>query len=175
MNGIRMIRHHHGGTGRGRTSARAALLASCVSAMVLGVTTSALATRVSDVTHLKGRRQNTLTGYGLVVGLPGTGDGGKYAPAILQLQSMLEKFHIPVPYAELKDTKNVAIVNIEATLPENGVREGDRVDVRVSSSGSAKNLYGGVLIPTPLQGPGLDEIFAFASGPIRLTGTPSGR
>ncbi len=153
----------------GGSLGRAALLALCVSAIVLGVTTSAIATRVSDVTHLKGRRQNTLTGYGLVVGLPGTGDGGKYAPAILQLQSVLEKFHIPVPYAELKNTKNVAIVNIEATLPENGVREGDRVDVRVSSSGSAKNLYGGVLIPTPLQGPGLDEIFAFASGPIRLT------
>ena len=98
----------------------------------------------------------------------GTGDGGKYLPSILQLQAMLEKFEIPVPLVALKDTKNVAIVMIEATIPENGVREGDRIDVRVNSVGAAKTLAGGHLVMTPLQSIGLDRVLAFASGPIRL-------
>jgi flagellar P-ring protein precursor FlgI len=135
---------------------------------VLLVAPAAEATRIADVSHLKGRRQNRLVGYGLVIGLAGTGDGGKYLPSILQLQSMLTKFEIAVPAASLAETKNVAIVMVEASLPDNGVREGDRVDVRVNSTGSAKSLAGGVLVPTPLQGPGLDRIFAFASGPVRL-------
>lgn len=120
------------------------------------------------MTHLQGRRQNQLVGYGLVIGLPGTGDGGKYLASILQLQSMLAKFEIPVPASALADTKNVAIVMLEAVIPENGVREGDRIDVRVNSTGAAKSLAGGYLVMTPLQGPGLDRIFAFASGPVRL-------
>ncbi|HVP10115.1 MAG TPA: flagellar basal body P-ring protein FlgI [Phycisphaerae bacterium] len=126
------------------------------------------ATRVADVTHLQGRRQNQLVGYGLVIGLPGTGDGGKYAASILQLQAMLQKFEISVPANALADTKNVAIVMLEATIPENGVREGDRIDVRVNSTGAAKSLAGGYLVATPLQGPGLDRIFAFANGQVRL-------
>lgn len=136
---------------------------------ILACASPASATRIADVSHLQGRRGNTLMGYGLVIGLPGTGDGGKYIASILQLQSMLAKFEIPVPPGALTETKNVAIVMVEATIPENGVREGDRIDVRVNSSGSAKSLAGGHLVPTPLQGPGLDRIFAFASGPIRLT------
>lgn len=135
---------------------------------MLGIAAPASATKIADVTHLQGRRQNTLTGMGLVVGLPGTGDGGKYLPSIMQLASMLDKFEIPVPPQALTNTKNVAIVMIDVTLSENGAREGDRVDVRVSSTGAAKSLAGGRLVTTPLQGPGLDRIFAFASGPIRL-------
>lgn len=126
------------------------------------------ATSVSDVSHLKGRRTNSLMGYGLVVGLSGTGDGGKYAASIRQLQSMLNRFEIPVTQSELSDTKNVAIVWVEVKLPENGVREGDAVDVQVSAVGSAKSLQNGRLVPTPLQGPGLDRIFAFAQGPVRV-------
>lgn len=148
-------------------AARAVVAAACL--LVLGVGEPVAATRISDVTHLKGRRQNTLIGYGLVVGLPGTGDGGKYLPSIMQLASMLDKFEIPVPPGALTDTKNVAIVMVEVTLPDNGVREGDRVDVRVNSTGMAKSLAGGHLVLTPLQGPGLDRIFAFATGRIRLT------
>ena len=128
----------------------------------------AAGTIIADVTHLQGRRQNTLIGYGLVVGLPGTGDGGKYAASIRQLQSMLEKFEVPVTQAELANTKNVAIVWVEATLPENGVREGDTVDVQISSVGSAKSLLGGVLVSTPLQDVGRDLVFAFARGPVRV-------
>lgn len=127
-----------------------------------------MATRIADVTHLQGRRQNRLVGYGLVIGLPGSGDGGKYMASIMQLQAMLSKFEIPVPASALADTKNVAIVMVEAVIPDNGVREGDRIDVQVNSTGSAKSLAGGHLVTTPLQGPGLDRIFAFAGGPVRL-------
>lgn len=126
-------------------------------------------TTIADVTHLKGRRINTLTGYGLVVGLNGTGDGGKYAPAIRAMVSMLSKFNIPVAAEELGRSKNIALVWVDVTLPENGVREGDRVDVKVSAVGEAKSLLGGRLVMTPLQGPGLDMIFAFAQGGIRVT------
>lgn len=133
------------------------------------------ATIIADVTHLKGRHQNMLMGYGLVVGLPGTGDGGKYAASIRQLQSMLEKFAVPVTQAELSDTKNVAIVWVEATLPEHGVREGDAVDVQVSSVGSAKSLAGGRLVVTPLEGPpGVGGLFAFARGRIKVADAKKG-
>jgi flagellar P-ring protein precursor FlgI len=148
---------------KGQILGLAAAVALLVSAQ------AAYATRIADVTHLQGRRNNQIVGYGLVVGLSGTGDGGKYAASIMQLQTMLSKFEIPVAASALADTKNVAIVMVEATIPDNGVREGDRIDVRVNSSGAAKSLLGGHLVPTPLQGPGLDRIFALASGPIRLT------
>ncbi len=133
---------------------------------VLVATPSALATRVADVTHLKGRRDNRLHGMGLVIGLAGTGDGGKYAPSIQSLGAMLQKFENPVPLAALRETKNVAIVSIEVVLPENGAREGDRVDVQVSAIGAAKSLAGGRLLISPLQGPDLRTIFAFAAGPV---------
>ncbi len=145
---------------------RSAGLAAAMS-VVLAASSTAPATTIGDVSHLKGRRSNTLMGYGLVVGLAGTGDGGKYAASIRQLQAMLSRFEIPVTQAELADTKNVAIVWVEVKLPENGVREGDTVDVQVSAVGAAKSLANGRLVPTPLQGPGLDRIFAFAQGSVR--------
>lgn len=147
---------------------RGVLRAASLMVWIGAVAAPASATIVADVTHLKGRRQNHLMGYGLVVGLPGTGDGGKYAASIRQLQALLERFAVPVTQAELSDTKNVAIVWVEATLSENGVREGDTVDVQVSSVGSAKSLAGGRLVATPLQGPGREAVFAFAEGPIRV-------
>lgn len=137
-------------------------------ALALAGPSIALAGRVMDVTHLKGRRTNKLVGFGLVVGLQGSGDGGKYAASIAQLQRLLENFEIPMPPGALTDTKNVAIVMVEVTLPDNGVREGDAVDVAVSSTGAAKSLVGGRLVPTPLQGPDLGGIYAWASGPVSV-------
>lgn len=148
---------------------RCAIMGAVFLSVLAATMAPAEATTLADVTHLKGRRPNVLSGMGLVVGLPGTGDGGKYAASIRQLQSMLDKFEVPVTQVELSNTKNVAIVYVEAVLPTNGVREGDRVDVQVSSAGLAKSLVGGRLVPTPLQGPGLDTIFAFAQGSIRVT------
>jgi len=126
---------------------------------------------IGDVTHLKGQRINRLIGMGLVAGLNGTGDGDKYAPTMRALAEGLK--HLAVPIAaldELQDTRNVALVLVEVAIPENGVREGDRVDVQVSAFGAAKSLAGGRLLPTPLvhHDMSMSTVFAFAGGPLRL-------
>jgi len=133
-----------------------------------------LAVKIGDITHLKGQRTNKLLGIGLVVGLKGTGDGGKYLPAIRPLAALMTQFANPIlSLNELKDAKNVAIVAVEATLPEYGVREGDRIDVKVTSIGGAKSLIGGRLLITPLQGPNKADrrIYALASGPVHVPDT----
>ncbi|HOW72465.1 MAG TPA: flagellar basal body P-ring protein FlgI [Phycisphaerae bacterium] len=140
---------------------------------VLAVASAAAANpRVGDITHLQGARSNKVMGLGLVVGLQGTGDGGKYGPTIRALAELQKKFANPVvSLDDLKDAKNVAIVQVEATLPENGAREGDRIDVAVSSLGPAKSLRGGRLMITPLLGPNPDDtrgVMALASGPLQL-------
>src|SRR5437016_1686162 len=78
----------------------------------------AWATKVGDVTHLKGARNNRLVGFGLVTGLNGKGDGGKYAPAIRPLAQVLANFSNPTALEDLKDTRNVALVNLDVILPE---------------------------------------------------------
>src|SRR5579862_7315411 len=94
---------------------------------------SAQAVRIADVTRLSGQRTNVLTGLGLVYGLKGTGDGGDFAAAIRPLAGMLGKFSDPVTIQELNKAQNVAIVNLTATIPSTGAREGDHIDVRVAS------------------------------------------
>ncbi|MCK6485012.1 MAG: flagellar basal body P-ring protein FlgI [Phycisphaerae bacterium] len=128
------------------------------------------ATRVGDVTHLQGARHNKLVGIGLVCGLNGKGDGGKFAPAIRPLVQMLANFSNPAAVEELKDAKNVALVSIEVTLPEHGVREGDALDVHLTAIGAAKSLVGGRLFLAPLQGPNKKDrrIFAMAAGAVEV-------
>jgi flagellar P-ring protein FlgI len=104
---------------------------------------------------------------GLIYGLKGTGDGGDFLPAIKPLATMLGKFANPSTVAELKDVNNVALVSITATVPSNGVRDGDRVDVYITSIGAAKSLKGGRLFVTPMTGPVPGSgIFALAEGPV---------
>ena len=132
---------------------------------------TAMAVKISDITHLQGSRINKLTGVGLVVGLKGTGDGAKYTVPLRALAQKYKNFGLSVSSLdELKTSKNIAIVEIEATLPEYGVREGDRVDVRVVSSGAAKSLVGGQLIMTPLVSgnPTDTRVMALASGPLQI-------
>lgn len=129
------------------------------------------AVQVQDIARLKGSESNKIIGMGLVVGLNGTGDGGKFAPAMRPLAQMIGRFVDPNTIAsELKDTKNVALVTVTAELPAEGVREGDRVDVRISSIGPAKSLAGGTLFMTPLMAPRPDAelIFAFAEGQVSI-------
>src|SRR3954466_12989337 len=90
---------------------------------------SALAVKVADITRIGGQRTNVLTGLGLVYGLKGTGDGGDFLPAIKPLASMLGKFSDPTTVQELSKVQNVALVSITATVPANGVRDGDKIDV----------------------------------------------
>ena len=104
-------------------------LATSPTAFAQGVTV-----RVADVTKIKGQRTNTLIGMGLVTGLDGTGDGDDYLPTMRALMSAIGHLANPVTTIdELGGTENVAIVMIEATIPEFGAREGDRIDVKVTA------------------------------------------
>jgi flagellar P-ring protein precursor FlgI len=137
--------------------------------ILMFVASTAHAVKVADITRISGQRTNVLTGLGLVVGLKGTGDGGQYMPAIRPLAAMLGKFNDPTTVAELGSAQNVALVSIIATVPSNGVRDGDRIDVKVMSLGAAGSLKGGRLFVTPLTGPiGGSGIFALAEGAVIL-------
>lgn len=137
--------------------------------LVALITVTAQAVKIDDICKLKGQRVNKLVGMGLVLGLPGTGDGGKFMPAIRPLAATLSKFANPVLSPdELKNANNIALVMVVVTLPEHGIREGDAVDVQVSSIGAAKSLAGGRLFLTPLQGPNQADptIYGWAEGPL---------
>ena len=128
------------------------------------------AVTIADLTRVEGQRINKLHGLGLVVGLKGTGDGGDFLPTIRPLAALLQRLSDPVVSpVELQDAKNIALVTVTATVPESGVRAGDRLDVQVQSIGASKSLKGGRLFITPLQGPQRNSIiYALAEGPIRI-------
>lgn len=128
------------------------------------------AVEVQDIVRLKGSEHSTLVGMGLVVGLKGTGDGGKFLPAMRPLAQIIGRLIDPnVVAGELKDAKNVALVTLTADLPASGVREGDRVDVHVAAVGPAKSLEGGRLFLIPMTGPlPGSPIFAFAAGAVTI-------
>jgi len=138
-------------------------------AILLTAAPSAFAVKIADITRLSGQRSNFLTGLGLVYGLKGTGDGGDFLPAIKPLASALGKFANPATVRELANVQNVALVSITATVPSNGVRDGDRLDVYITSIGAASSLRGGRLFVTPMQGPLPGSgIFALSEGPVIL-------
>lgn len=144
-----------------------ASLFSLVAAVLL-IAGEAQAVKIADITRIYGQQNNVLTGVGLVYGLKGTGDGGDYMPAIRPLQAMLEKYNNPATLAELQKSTNIALVTITATLPSNGVRQGDRVDVFVMSMGAASSLRGGRLIFSPLTGRPGGPVFGVAEGSVTL-------
>ena len=130
-------------------------------------------TRVKDVASIEGIRDNQLIGYGIVVGLKGTGDTQQTVYPVQTLLSTLERMGITVPLtgsnsASNMQVKNMAGVFVVATLPAFS-RPGSRVDVTVSSGGDARSLEGGVLLMTPLYGPD-GQIYAQAQGPLVLGG-----
>jgi flagellar P-ring protein FlgI len=128
------------------------------------------AKKVSDISRLGGQRTNVLTGIGMVFGLKGTGDGGDFRPAVNPLAAMLEKFNNPATVKELAKAKNVAVVMLQATVPANGVRKGDKIDLVVMSTGAATSLAGGRLFVVPMTGPvpGDGQVFALADGALVL-------
>ncbi len=141
-----------------------------LAAILLLVAAPVSATRVADISRLDAQREEKLTGIGLVLGLDGTGDGGDFAPAIRSLAQMLGHFGNTTNVLELGDADNVAIVALTVTVPSNGVRDGDALDVHVTSIGAAKSLKGGRLFISPMTGPlpGGGGIFALAEGPVIL-------
>jgi flagellar P-ring protein precursor FlgI len=126
-----------------------------------------LAVRVKDLVAIQGVRENGLTGYGLVVGLNGTGDKAGSQFTITSLANMLRNMGIQVDPILLKP-KNVAAVMITASLPP-FARSGQRLDCTLSSVGDASALVGGTLIAAPLYGPD-GKVYAMAQGPISVGG-----
>jgi len=122
-------------------------------------------TTISGVADIKGIRDNVLRGRGLVVGLAGTGD--KSTAARKAIQKWLQSLNMELPLTEI-NSKNVAMVTLTATLPP-FAREGQRIDVTVSSLFDATSLKNGVLLPTPLVAGG-DEVYARAEGALSLSG-----
>lgn len=123
--------------------------------------------RVKDIADLQGVRGNQLIGYGLVVGLDGTGDGQSSQFTIQCVVNMLRKMGVVVPADQVK-VKNVAAVIVTADLPA-FVKNNSKIDVTVSSMGDAKSLQGGTLLRTPLLGPD-GEMYASAQGPLSIGG-----
>lgn len=167
------------------------IVATLIVAMLAALAPPAEArTLLKHICRVKGQEENTLHGLGLVVGLKGTGDGGEFLPTIRSLATALQLMGNSlgtmgtIDLKELKVTKNVALVMVTATVPAAGARQGDKLDCTVHSIGSAKSLYGGTLVSTPLLGPapapptapipakrrqiGQSKVFAFAQGAIHL-------
>lgn len=125
------------------------------------------AARIKDIAYFKGGRANQLFGYGLVVGLDGTGDKDKTQFTNSTLANLLDNMRIKVEAKDIK-VKNVAAVMVTANFSP-FMKNGSRIDCQVSSLGDAKSLQGGTLLMTPLQGPD-GQIYAVAQGPIALGG-----
>lgn len=166
---IDAMRRQHG------TVRRAAIFAVLLSAAVVAARAEApgMLARVKDVATIEGIRDNQLVGYGLIVGLRGTGDSSQTVFPAQTLLSALERMGITVPQtgsnsASNMQVKNMAAVFVVATLPPFS-RPGYRIDVTVSSAGDARSLEGGVLLMTPLYGPD-GQIYAQAQGPLVLGG-----
>jgi len=137
--------------------------------VAMSVPSLAMAERVKDIASVAGVRGNQLIGYGLVVGLDGTGDQTSQAPFTIQsIRNMLAKFGVPIPPNVNPQLKNVAAVTVIADLPAFS-KPGQTIDVTVSSIGNAQSLRGGTLLMTPLRG--VDgEVYAMAQGSMVVSG-----
>ncbi|HMN16813.1 MAG TPA: flagellar basal body P-ring protein FlgI [Ignavibacteriaceae bacterium] len=123
--------------------------------------------RIKDIATISGDNQEQVIGYGLVVGLGGTGDSYRTQFTMQSITSMLKRFGITVPQTDVK-TRNVAAVMVTANLNSN-YKPGAKFDVTVSSMGDATSLLGGTLLMTPLSGIS-GEVYAFAQGPLSIGG-----
>ena len=129
----------------------------------------AQAERIKDIASIAGVRNNQLIGYGIVVGLDGSGDQTTQTPFTIQsIISMLSNMGVTLPPGTNLQLKNVAAVMVTATLPP-FARTGQQIDITVSSMGNAKSLRGGTLILTPLKGAD-GGIYAMAQGNVLVSG-----
>lgn len=125
------------------------------------------AVRIKDLTRLDGGRESALMGYGLVVGLSGTGDSARNLATQQTVSNMLREFGIQVS-PEAMSARNVAAVLVSSTMPAS-LRAGDRLDVNVAAIGDARSLAGGTLLMTPLMGADR-KIYATAQGALTVGG-----
>lgn len=145
------------------------LAAATAGACVLLAAPASHAERLKDLASIQGVRQNQLIGYGLVVGLDGSGDQTTQTPFTVQsVISMLQGLGVTVPSGTSLQLKNVAAVMVTASLPA-FARPGQTIDVTVSSMGNAKSLRGGTLLMTPLKGAD-GQIYGIAQGNVLVGG-----
>ena len=143
-------------------------LACLVSSFAIPQSAFAKTSRIKDIVDIEGVRENQLIGYGLVVGLNGTGDGLNNSPFTEQsLIAMLERLGVNVPGQNL-NTGNVAAVMVTSTLPP-FTNQGSRIDVNISALGDASSLQGGTLLVTPLIAAD-GEVYAVAQGEVNIAG-----
>ncbi len=129
------------------------------------------AARIKDLANIRGVRNNQLMGFGLVIGLAGTGDSATNVFFSIQtIVNLLRKMGVTVPEREVDQLKfkNIATVIVTANLPP-FARQGDRIDINVSSLGDSKSLQGGTLLMTPLKGPD-GNTYSVAQGPLSIGG-----
>lgn len=152
-----------------RVRSRAGIFAICACAALGAIADAAVAaSRIKDVADVEGVRDNLLIGYGLVVGLDGTGDSLRNAPFTRQsLESMLERLGVNTRGENL-NTDNVAAVMVTANLPPFAT-QGARIDVTVSTLGDAESLQGGTLLATPLAGAD-GQVYGVAQGAVAIGG-----
>jgi flagellar P-ring protein precursor FlgI len=145
---------------------QAAILAAIV--ILIAVAPGRATSRIKDLANIEGVRQNQLIGYGLVVGLNGTGDTLNNIPFTKQsLQAMLERLGVNIRGAQIR-TGNVAAVMVTANLPAFGT-QGTRIDITVSALGDSKSLQGGTLLVTPLLGAD-GNVYAVGQGSVAIGG-----
>ena len=136
--------------------------------MVIYAPVANAASRIKDLVDIEGIRENQLVGYGLVVGLNGTGDKLNSSPFTREsLESMLERLGVNTRDTNLR-TKNVAAVMVTANLPPFST-QGTRIDITVSALGDSKSLQGGTLLVTPLKGAN-GEVYAVGQGSVAIAG-----
>jgi flagellar P-ring protein precursor FlgI len=123
--------------------------------------------RLKEIARIQGVRDNHLTGYGLVIGLAGSGDSAKSRLTIQSVANALSHFGVNISPDDLI-SKNVAAVMVTATLPP-FAESGEKIDVSVSSLGDARSLTGGTLLLAPLNGPD-GNLYALAQGPVSVGG-----
>ncbi len=146
---------------------RRAIWAALLIAVLGTATAGAVGSRLRDIARIQGVRENQLVGYGLVVGLTGTGDKSATGFTLRSMSSLLEAMGVTISPDEMK-VSNVAAVLVTATLPP-FTREGSRIDLTVSSLGDAKSLKGGILVQTPLRGAD-GRVYAVGQGPLSIGG-----
>ncbi len=144
-------------------------LANAAVASIQPPATSGLSTsvRLKELAHIDGVRDNSLVGYGLVVGLAGTGDSDRGGPTMQSIANTLTRFGVRVTPDQI-NSRNVAAVIVTTTLPPFAV-PGDKLDVNVASMGDARSLVGGTLVLAPLRGAD-DKVYALAQGPLSVGG-----
>jgi flagellar P-ring protein precursor FlgI len=173
MQMLRLINKESPVAAMGRRGRRFGLLAAicgafALAALALDAEPAAAQVRIKDVASFEGVRDNMLVGYGLVVGLNGSGDNISNSAFTEQsMIGMLERLGVSIRGKKFKP-KNVAAVMVTATLPPFG-RQGTRIDVTVSAIGDAKSLQGGSLLVTPLMGAD-GEVYAVSQGPVAIGG-----